>query len=134
MTASFSSIRKSAFLIILFLWIIIGVGCAVAPIVTSEGEQELGVKMAKEVEQWLLLRDPTLVPYIRHIENEVSTTGDETTFCILCGHNMGVCGYCFTREVLEFIHTKKPEMVDSFLENFGYGGSSLNPPDEFLAM
>ena len=73
MTASFSSTRKSLSLIILFLWILISVGCAVAPMVTSEGEQELGVKMAKEVEQTMGLYDaPELVEYVETLGRRLS--------------------------------------------------------------
>jgi len=73
MTASFSSKRKSLFLITLFLWMLIGVGCAVAPIVTSDGEQELGVKMAKEVEKSMGLYDaPELVEYVKKLGRRLS--------------------------------------------------------------
>ncbi len=73
MTANFSNKGNSLFLITLFLWMLIGVGCAVAPIVTSEGEQELGVKMAKEVEQAMGLYDaPELVKYVKTLGRRLS--------------------------------------------------------------
>jgi predicted Zn-dependent protease len=73
MTANFSSRRKSLFLLTLFSWILISVGCAVAPMVTSEGEQELGVKMAKEVERTMGLYDsPELVEYVKKLGRRLS--------------------------------------------------------------
>ena len=73
MTASFSRRRNSLFLLTLFLWILISVGCAVAPMVTSEGEQELGVKLAKEVERTMGLYDaPELVKYVEKLGRRLS--------------------------------------------------------------
>ncbi|MFH1399657.1 MAG: hypothetical protein ABIG95_06110 [Candidatus Woesearchaeota archaeon] len=89
--------------------------------------------LEKEMEAWLQSRAPKLVPIIRSFV-AAEKTGEELTHCILCGEHISSCGFCFTKDVLAFLEEQQPELIESFMEHFGYGGQSLAPPDEFIAM
>ena len=90
--------------------------------------------LEQEIEAWLQVREPRVIPFIRMLLVALQNTGDELTYCILCGEQISSCGFCFSKEVLAFLEEKQPKLVESFLEHFGYAGLSLEPPNEFIAM
>ena len=74
--------------------------------------------LEKEIVTWLSERKPDLVPCITGASNEI--TGAWVTYCIVCGDKMGICGHCFTKEIIEVIRQKAPELEDEFLLLFNF--------------
>jgi len=71
------------------------------------------------VQQWLLeQRQDELADEVAELTRGVfANTG--TTFCIKCDSVMGLCAYCYTKEVFLLIKSR-PRLVSQYLTYFNY--------------
>ena len=74
--------------------------------------------LENEIVTWLSERRPELVRYIEGASTNL--TNDWVTYCIVCGSQMGVCGHCFTKEVLEAVREQSPDLEEEFLLLFNF--------------
>ena len=44
----------------------------------------------------------------------------DSAMCIMCGKPVGICTYCFTKEVYELIKEKHSELVKEYLKFFNF--------------
>lgn len=72
----------------------------------------------RQLVQWALVEDPELVPLIKNIV-DATPLGNEVTYCIICGRKMHVCTFCMAEEFVELLKMERPELVESFAQNFG---------------
>ena len=89
--------------------------------------------MEREVEDWLVLKNPSLIPSVR-VLSKIADQRDSKTSCIFCGKKIDTCIYCFIQDVLELLTQCSPELVDSFLDNFSYEAEYSQVPEEPYAM
>ena len=73
----------------------------------------------KEICAWLSERDPELIPSVKSKGNDALTRW--VTNCIICGKNMGICGHCFSKEVLEVINNRNDKhLTNDFISFFNF--------------
>jgi hypothetical protein len=58
--------------------------------------------------------DQNLAKYIKGFV----TDGD--TICISCGSRMGLCAYCFSKDIYGFLKDKKSTIAQEFLSRFDF--------------
>ena len=58
--------------------------------------------------------DHKLVEYIKGISIDGNTT------CIICNQRMGLCAYCFSKDIYEFIKDKNQKIGQEFLQRFDF--------------
>ena len=75
--------------------------------------------LEKELKAWAFDEAPLLIPVISEIIGETYTSGNELSECIFCGSKINICSYCITGEMLLFLENQIPELVESFMHNFG---------------
>lgn len=90
--------------------------------------------MEREVEDWLVLKNPALIPSVRVLSKIADKKEHSTTSCLFCGKMIDTCIYCFIQDVLELLQHSNPELVDGFLENFSYEAEYKQVPEEPFAM
>jgi hypothetical protein len=90
--------------------------------------------LMQEIRDWLSGVEPEFVQYLKDFVNVLPNTGGQATHCVLCGQNIGVCSYCFAHDVLEYIIQERPDLADSFIENFFGVGSTPGIDADLLAM
>lgn len=89
--------------------------------------------MEMEVEDWLVMKSPALIPSVRLLL-KIADPKEHTTNCIFCGKGIDTCMYCFVQDVLELLQFDCPELIDSFLEHFSYEAAYKESPEEPFAM
>ena len=90
--------------------------------------------LAGEMEDWLALKQPELIPSVRQMSKAVGEKEYNSTTCILCGARIDTCTYCFVQDIIDLLQKRNPELVDSFLERFSYDDTYNLVPEEILAM
>ena len=69
----------------------------------------------KEIIAWLNDKAPALIPSIENKGNESVTAW--VTRCIVCNNKMGLCGHCYTKDVVEIIRNNKNRMLEEEFVN-----------------
>ncbi len=46
---------------------------------------------------------------------------DGATKCLFCGKSMGLCAFCFSKDVYEFILEVEPALASEFMSQFNFG-------------
>jgi hypothetical protein len=77
--------------------------------------------LAEEMEDLLGREHPEAQLVVREAKNAVATSGEELTYCIICGEQMSICPYCFMEEMRNQVSTNDPRTGDLLTEKFGYG-------------
>lgn len=72
--------------------------------------------ISKGVEQWALIWMPEIVPYLDFGLGEGAGTK-----CVLCGREMSMCAFCYSKEIYEMVVSAIPELGEEFLQHFNFG-------------
>jgi len=74
--------------------------------------------LEREIEAWLVEKKPYIVPYLYGLSDNFMRSW--VTMCIICGNRMGVCGHCYTKDILDVLRRKAPELEEQFLLMFNF--------------
>lgn len=76
--------------------------------------------LEKEMQYWILERDPFLADSFRNSGKLETETYNEETTCVICGNNMNMCAHCFCKDVLEWLTEKNTELGREFEKHFDF--------------
>jgi len=75
----------------------------------------------KEIEQWLLDKNKSLVPKLRSYTGIFNSFRHEGTGCVICGSDMKVCAHCYCSDIYELINEELREAdAEEFLFSFNF--------------
>jgi hypothetical protein len=77
--------------------------------------------LAEEMEDLLGHEHPEAQLVVREAKGAVAQSGEELTYCIICGTQMNICPFCFMEEMRSLVSTNDPRTGDLLTEKFGYG-------------
>ncbi|MFH1649420.1 MAG: hypothetical protein ABIA93_02640 [Candidatus Woesearchaeota archaeon] len=76
------------------------------------------VCLQEAVHEWLQWEAPGLLPTFLDVSSEMQSTNGNTK-CIKCHDPMGVCPYCYTQRLHDWLGTR-PELQAQFLTFFNF--------------
>jgi hypothetical protein len=72
--------------------------------------------LAEAIEQWLHEEAPERVLGLRKLTESIRADND--VHCVHCSGSVGVCTYCYTRQVFNWLHDGKLQI--SFVDYFNF--------------
>jgi len=76
--------------------------------------------LQKEIEQWLVDKNKSLVPKLRNYTEIFGSYRHEGTECVICGNDMKVCAHCYCKDVYELFSDDLGQDADEFLYSFNF--------------
>jgi len=74
--------------------------------------------LKEQLTVWVCERAPSIAPLVDTVMDKHAQ--ETSTKCILCGEQVKVCTFCVTTDLLKLIESKNPELVESFVNHFGF--------------
>ena len=75
-----------------------------------------------QVEDWLRIRRPRLVPALRKKAYAFFNNANYTNYitCSMCNKKINTCDFCFRQHIIEWIKGKYPNLLAEFKLFFGF--------------
>ncbi|MBS1267073.1 MAG: hypothetical protein MAG795_01044 [Candidatus Woesearchaeota archaeon] len=74
--------------------------------------------LKKQLLVWTYEKAPKLTSLVDNIMDQ--HIQETQTLCIFCGQQVKVCSFCVTTEMLSLIKQKNPDLVENFVNHFGF--------------
>ena len=76
--------------------------------------------LEKEMRTWLFETRKDLVPLLESISEPLKSITPTQARCVICGKEMRICSYCYTKNVFEELVEEVDELHEEFFMMFDY--------------